>query len=142
MRVRAVAAALLLLASQVAPASGTGVAARVRSSPIEVSLTLSAAAANVGDRVQVQATVSNLTRSTIASVVVELRVDIEGLRIRSSNSQTVSVQAGKDVSVRWQACGAAAGSYVVVARATIGGAHVDSQARLLTIGVANRKASC
>lgn len=77
-----------------------------------------------------------------ASVVVELRVDIEGLRIRSSNSQTVSVQAGKDVSVRWQACGAAAGSYVVVARATIGGAHVDSQARLLTIGVANRKASC
>lgn len=149
MRVRsaAIATAVLVLASNVppvhvAPVSAADVSAHVRSSPIEISLALSIASAAVGHRVQVQTTVSNLTRSALASLVVELRVDVEGLRIKPSDPQSISVKAGKDVSVRWLVCGVAPGSYVIVARATVGDQHVDSPARLLTVVEGSRKPAC
>jgi hypothetical protein len=144
-RAAALVAAVLLTCLQAGPTSAGGsggVAGRVRASPISVSLALSTSTARVGDKVQAQASVANLTKAALTSVVVELRVDLAGLRIKPPNSQALSVKAGRTATGKWSVCGMVPGSYVIVARATVGGIAVDSPGHVLTVTPANRKSSC
>lgn len=129
-----------LLGAPVVLAEGGGaVSGVVRANPLVVTLELSTTTAAVGQAIQARATVSNLGPTTIRGIRVELRVDPSGLRLVKAAIDLAQLKAGKSSTVTWAVCGRVVGSYVLLARATAGGASIDSQAQVLTISSGGRK---
>ena len=121
-------------------AASASVTATVNISAVDVRLTLSTFEAKVGDSIRAQATVTNLGTTRLANIQVELRVDSAGVGIRSAPVVVVSrLQAGRSSTVTWKLCALQPGNSVILARATVDGAAVDSPARLLSVaGIRNR----
>jgi hypothetical protein len=141
-RAFALAAAIVLvgsLAQSVAGAGARPINASVRVSPISVTLALSPTSIRVGEQITATATVRNLTSTTIKVVQVQLRVDTSGLMLKPAGLQSVQVKAGKTADLKWSICGAVAGTYVVMARATVDGASIDSAGHLVTVVAGGRK---
>jgi hypothetical protein len=114
--------------------NGASVQARVEISPLVVELSLSVDHARVGERVQARATVANLGDVDLQRVTVALRVDHDGIVLQNREQQTLpKLMSNKSGSVMWSLCGRQAGTYVVLASATLGDVSVDSEALLLTI---------
>jgi hypothetical protein len=133
---------MVLATTPAAWASSTGrVEATVRIVPITVSLTIEPSSAAIGAPIHARATVANGSASEAAIVSVELRFDPAGVLLKSDGRSTFTVRPGRSTSTGWTLCGRVAGSYVVLARAEVGGTFVDSPARLLTI-LAGPKSSC
>ncbi len=131
----------LLAAPVVLAGSEATVTGRVRVSPLTLLLELSTSTATVGQKLQAQATVSNVGASAIREVQVELRVDADGLRVNKNIVDLAQIKAGKSAVVSWSVCARVAGTYVVLARATADGASLESPARVLTIAHGSRR-SC
>jgi len=141
-RVLAVAVAMVLvwsLAHSVVGAGTRPLDARVRVSPISVTLAVSPTSVLVGGQITATATVRNLTSTTIKVVQVQLRVDNRGLALKPAGIQSVQVKAGRTADVKWSICGAVAGTYVVIARATVDGGSIDSAGHLITVVAGGRK---
>jgi subtilase family serine protease len=127
-------------------AESTSISASVGASvnvlPLEIALDLSSLNARVGDPVRVRATVTNAGPTRVSNVAVELRVDTSGLSVRGALTATIPrLQPGHATSVYWNLCPIRTGNYLVLARATLGGASIESEARLLTIE-GQRKRGC
>ena len=123
------------------PATG-GVDASLRVSPLAVALTLVPDQAGVGRRVRARVAVTNLGPTAISGVTAEIRLDRDGLVIAGSAVVVIGrIRPGQTASVSWSVCGRLAGQYLVLARATLDGASVESPARLLTITPGGRR-SC
>ncbi len=131
----------LLAAPVVLAGSEATVTGRVRVSPLTLLLELSTANATVGQTLQAQATVSNVGSSAIRDIQVELRVDPDGLRVNKGIVDLAKIRAGKSAVVSWAVCARVAGAYVLLARATAGGASIESPARVMTIAPGGRR-SC
>jgi hypothetical protein len=128
------AAVLALSAPALLRAESATINAGVEVSPLGIDLAISTAQAAVGQRVHVAGSIANLGASREANIVVELRVANDGLRIQSATVQNiVRLQPGQQASVAWAICGQTPGNYVLMARATLAGASIDSPARLLPI---------
>ena len=127
--------ALVLATAPVALASSSGsVRGAVRIVPITVGLVLDPTSAAVGASVKAKATVTNAAATGSATFRLELRLDSAGVVVKSGgNNGSITLKPGRSTTVTWNLCGRAAGTYVVLARAEIGGVFVDSPARLLTI---------
>jgi hypothetical protein len=107
---------------------------QVASVVVSVSLTVSSGSIRVGDSARAVATVSNSGTARAAKVLVSLRVDTAGLRIKGTDPVTISgLQPGHPKSATWSVCGLQAGNYVLLARVTVDGASVDSPAVLLSV---------
>jgi len=136
------AAILALPAPAVLSAQSRSVDARLDVNPLRIDLAISTIQATVGQRVQVAASVTNLGPSRVSNIVVELRVATGGLRIQGSTVLSISrLQPGQETSVGWAVCGQSPGNYVLMARATVNDAAIDSPARLLTV-IAGRQRGC
>jgi uncharacterized membrane protein len=132
---------VVALAGSTSAASGT-IDASVRIAPLEVSLTLSALQARVGDSLRARAVVQNLGSTPVSNVVVELRVDSLGLSVRGSAVVIIPrIQARHSATASWTVCALQEGNFVVLARATGDGASVDSLARVVSI-VGRRNRGC
>ncbi len=131
----------LLAAPVVLAGSEATVTGRVRVSPLTLLLELSTANATVGQTLQAQATVSNVGSSAIRDIQVELRVDPDGLRVNKGIVDLAKIRAGNSAVVSWAVCARVAGAYVLLARATAGGASIESPARVMTIAPGGRR-SC
>jgi len=141
----AVVAAFALLGVLANPAAAAGsraVTGTVRAAAVGITLSLSATTARVGDQVTATATVRNFTSGTLKTVTIDLRFDASGLALKPTGSQSVQVKAGRTADAKWSICGTRVGSYVIVARATVNGVSIDSDARLLTITLGAKKAAC
>ena len=142
-RIVALASALVLAAAPVALAGPSGsVTATVRVQPLVVTLALEPSTANVGASIQARSTITNNSESSSLAVRVELRLDPVGVVVKSSaGHDALTIRPGRNVSAKWTLCGRTPGSYVVLARVTVGDTEVESPARLLTIRP-NPKGSC
>lgn len=117
-----------------AVAESMSVNAVVQVMPLEVVLDLSTAQARIGETVRARATVTNAGPTKASAVTVELRLDSTALGVRGSLVGTISrLQPGRIASVTWSLCPTRAGNYLVLARASVGGASIESEARLLTV---------
>ena len=125
-------------ASVVSGAGSGSVTGHVRASPLTITLTTSANATPTGGTIKAEARLSNLGTTTLRSISVELRADRTGLSIKGAVVTIAQLKPGKVATVSWSVCGASAGSYVLLARATEAGGSVDSGARLLSV-VPSRK---
>ena len=113
----------------------------VAAAVVSVSLTVSSGSIRVGDSVRAIATVSNTGTGRATKVLVSLRVDSAGLRVKGTNPVTISgLQPGHPKAASWSVCGLQAGNYVLLARVTIDGASVDSPAVLLSVAGQRKKA--
>jgi subtilase family serine protease len=102
--------------------------------PLEISLELSTMDARVGDAVKARATITNAGQTRISNVTAELHVDISVVDVRGGLVATISrLQPGRTATVSWTLCASATGNFLVLARATVDGASVESEARLLTV---------
>jgi uncharacterized repeat protein (TIGR01451 family) len=124
-----------------ADAESASIDASVQVAAFSVQLTLSASTARVGDTVRAEATVTNLGKTRITGLVVELRVDSAGIRLKSSSSTIGKLQPGRAATVSWSLCAGQQGNYLILARATSGGVSVDSTARLLSVS-GTRRSGC
>lgn len=114
---------------------------QVASVVVSVSLTVSSGSMRVGDTVKAVATVSNSGTARASKVLVSLRVDAAGLRVKGADPVTINgLQPGHSKSVSWSVCGLQAGNYVLLARVTVDGASVDSPAVVLSVTGQRRKA--
>lgn len=115
---------------------------QVASVVISVQLLLSAGTARVGDTVKATALVANLGTARASKVLVSLRVDSAGIRVKGTDPVTISgLQPGHPKSVTWSVCALQAGNYLLLARVTVDGASVDSPAVLLSV-TGQRKKAC
>jgi hypothetical protein len=121
-------------------ADGGSISFHMRASPLLIALDLPAAA-QVGQAVKAQATVSNVSKSPVTKVTVEIRFDPVGLRINKTTTEITQIKAGKSATVSWSVCGRLPGTYVLLARVRLDGVSIDSSARLLRI-VAGGKKPC
>ena len=141
--VQALAAVILAAATAGAVnAESSSIAASVRVQPLEITLDLSSATARVGDTVRAGATVTNVGPTRVSNVTIELRLDATGLGVRGGLTTLIArLQPGRSTTVSWNLCARQAGSYLILARATIDGVAVESEARLLTVS-GQRKRGC
>jgi hypothetical protein len=130
---------LLGTAPAVSAAGGGSISSQVHAFALLVSLDLSAASATVGQTVQARATVSNVGKTLVKKVTVELRFDPVGLRIGKATIDIAQIKPGKSAVVSWSVCGRVVGTYVLLARVTLDGTSIDSPARLLTITSGGKK---
>lgn len=86
-----------------------------------------------------QATVSNVGDTTIRGIVVELRVDPDGLLVSKGPISVGQLKGGRSATASWALCGVLPGNYVVLARATFNGISVHSDAVLLRVTAGGRK---
>lgn len=136
----ALAIVLALATASAINAESASISASVQVLPLEVVLDLSDSDALVGEWVRARATVTNAGSTRVSDVTVELRVDSSRVSIRGGATTTISkLKPGQAASVSWTLCGTQAGDYFVLARATMDGASVESQARLLTIAGQRRR---
>lgn len=123
-------------------AEATSITASVSVIPIAIALDLSTLNARVGEAVRVRATITNAGPTLVTNVTVELRVNTSGLRVRGGPTATISrLQPGRSAAVTWTVCPIQGGSYLVLARASVGEALIESDARLLTVA-GQRKRRC
>jgi subtilase family serine protease len=139
------APAILAVVLAVATAGSTNaesasIEATVRVMPLAISLDLSTSQARVGDSVRARATVTNLGSVRVSNVVIELRVDAAAVSVRGALASTIPrIQPGHAASISWNLCATRTGNVLILARATVDGASIESPARLLTIsGQRNR----
>jgi len=123
-------------------ASARQVNGRVTAFPAIVSFVVSPTSAKVGVAVGAGATITNVGGSTLTSIVVELRADVGGLAVNKASQSIAQLKPGKSATISWSVCGRTVGSYVLLARATIGTMSVDSPARVLTITANTGKKNC
>jgi uncharacterized membrane protein len=136
----ALAVALALAMAGATNAASTSITASVDVLPLEIILDLSDSDALVGESIRARATVTNAGSTRVTDVIVEIRVDSSRVGIRGSPTTTISrLKPGQAASVSWTLCGSQAGNYFVLARATLDGASVESEARLLTISGQRRR---
>ncbi|HET7181291.1 MAG TPA: CARDB domain-containing protein [Candidatus Limnocylindrales bacterium] len=141
------AAAAMLLAVAVgglASADSTSLTATVRVADVVVSvrLAISSTSARVGDTVKATATVVNGGTSRIPTVTVSLRADTTGLRIRGADTIVLtSIAPGRPRTAQWTVCAVQPGTFVLLARVSVGGVSVDSPAVLLSVA-GQRKKGC
>jgi hypothetical protein len=111
-----------------------GVTASVRVSPITVALDLSASTVRVGQAVTARVIAINVSSQTVRSVTLGLRFERAGLALRgATSSRLTQLKAGRAGEVSFKLCGAAVGSYLVLAQADVGGSTIESPARLLVV---------
>lgn len=123
-------------------AESASIDASVRVVPLEITLELSTLEARVGDSVRAQATITNAGPSRVSNVIVELRLDLSALSVKGSLTTVISrLQPGHATSVTWNLCPTRATNSLILARASVEGASVESQARLLTV-TGQRKRGC
>jgi hypothetical protein len=114
----------------------------VASVAVSVSLTVSNTSIRVGDTLKASATVSNSGTARAPKVIVALRVDATGLRIKGSDTLTITnLQPGHPKSASWSLCALQPGNYLVLARVTVDGVATDSPAVLLSV-TGQRKKAC
>ena len=137
--------AILLVGSATGPIRAIDratVGGRVAVHPLVATLVGSATQAPVGQKVHFTASIVNDGPGRVGPIAVELRSAATGLRIKGAVVQSISrLRPGQLASISWTVCGQTPGAYVLLARATLDGASVESAARLLTI-VADRKGRC
>ncbi len=122
-------------------AESASINAAVRVMPLAISLELSTSEAKVGDAVRARATITNLGPTRVSKVSIEVRVNASGVRVKEPLVASIGqLQPGKSGSVSWSLCAVGPGGYLVLARATLGGASVESEARLLTIAGQSKRA--
>ena len=122
-------------------AESASISASVRVVSIAVTLELSTQAARVGDKVRAQATVTNVGTSRVGSLVVSLRADSAGVVIRGSPEIAINrLQPGHSTTVSWNLCPAQSGNYLLLAHASVAGAGVESQTRLLQVSGQKKRA--
>jgi hypothetical protein len=120
-------------------AEAASIRASVTVLAIELRVDLSAAQARVGDKVKAQATVANVGPLRVSGVVVELRVS-PGLGVKGPGTVTIArIQPDRTAIAPWTVCALDPGNYVVLARATLAGVALDSEARVLTVTPERRK---
>ena len=127
---------VLLALGLVAGAHGAGsgsVTGRVLVNPLTVSLTLSSASTSVGGSITANATVLNSGGSPVTDVAVVFAADPNLTVLGGETRPLGTIPAGGSASASWPVCALAAGSYVVVARATAGSFQSDSPAQLLNV---------
>jgi hypothetical protein len=144
LRTAAIAVALALATAGSSNAESTSMSASVAGSVqvlgLEIDLVLSTSTARVGDKVRALATVANVGPARISNITVELRVDAAGLRVKGATTTTIArLLAGRTLTSTWTLCPLEPGNYLVLARATVDGASVESAARLLTVSPGQRK---
>jgi len=136
----ALAVALALATASAINAESGSISASVQVMPLEIVLDLSDSDALVGESVRARATVTNAGSTRVSDVTVELRVDSSRVIVRGGLTTTISkLKPGQGASMSWWLCGTEAGNYFVLARATLDGASVESEARLLTISGQRRR---
>jgi hypothetical protein len=136
----ALAVALAVATASAINAESASISASVQVMPLEIVLDLSDSDALVGEWVRARATVTNAGATRVSDVTVELRVDSSRVSIRGGVTTTISrLKPGQAASVSWWLCGTQDGNYFVLARATLDGASVDSEARLLTVSGQRRR---
>jgi hypothetical protein len=124
----------LVAAPPAVAADEAAVAMIVRVSPLTVALDLSAESVPVGKTFQAKAIVTNDGTVPARDVVVELRLDREGLVVHKGGERRIGqVKGGKSASVAWSVCATAPGSYVLLSQVTSDGATVESAARIVTV---------
>jgi hypothetical protein len=114
--------ALLIAALALVSAGGDSRAAEVRgtvvAAPLAVELEVARADLRLGERIQVAASVRNLSAQTIAGVSLRLRSDPSGVVVLGPAQRRVgTLPAGEDGTRHWVICAAAPGNYVVLALA-------------------------
>jgi hypothetical protein len=115
------------------------VTARIAVHPLTVALDLRSSITSTGKVVQARATVTNHGRTTARDVAVTLRLAPAGLVVNDTLTQPVlRLRAGRTAKVDWSVCAAAAGSYLLLAQATLDGFIVDSATRVLTVSAGRR----
>jgi uncharacterized repeat protein (TIGR01451 family) len=125
-----------------ANAESASIEASVRVIPLEITLELSALEARVGDAVRARATVTNAGPVRVSNVTVELRLDPSALSVKGSLSTVITrLQPGNATSITWTLCPTRAANNLLLARASVGGASVESQTRLLIV-TGQRKRGC
>jgi hypothetical protein len=112
---------------------------RVKAAPISVDLALSRSSTAVGKPITAKATVHNAGQRKLAVVTVSLRVDITGLLVKGGTLSISGLKGGRSGAVQWSVCGRSAGTYLLLARATVDGVDVDSPAQLLVVTPAKGK---
>jgi subtilase family serine protease len=123
-------------------AESASISASVRVVPLEITLDLSTTDARVGDAVKARATITNAGPTRLSNVTAELHVDASAVSVRGSLVTTISrLQPGRAVTVSWTLCPTMTGNVLVLARASVDGASVDSDARLLTV-TGQRRGGC
>ena len=114
--------------------------ASVRVLPLEITLELSMLEARVGDAVKARATITNVGTARVANVIAELRVDTSVVAVRGGLTATIArLQPGKSAAVSWTLCPTAAGNVLVLALASVDGASVESDTRLLVVSGQRRR---
>lgn len=130
----ALALLLVVVVAGSSNAESATVGASVRIASLDVTLTLSALEARVGETVRARAVVDNLGSTSLSDVAVELRVSSEGVRTRGESTVIIPrMKPGHTAIVSWTLCTLQEGNFVVFARVTGDGASVDSPARVLSI---------
>lgn len=115
-------------------AESASIDASVRVMPVVILLDLSAMTARIGDPVRARATVTNIGAVRLSTVAVELRVDASAVSVKGSLVATISkLMPGHAASLTWSLCPTRAGNNLVLARATVSGASIESQARVLAV---------
>lgn len=125
-------------------AESASIEASVRVVPIEIALELSTLQGRVGEVVRAKATVRNAGPTRASNVTVELRLDATALSVKSSLTASIArLQPGHVASISWNICPTRTGNNLVLARASVDGAAVESPTRLLTVtAAAQRKRAC
>lgn len=137
----AVLLAATTASSATAESASISASVQVASVVVAVELSLSAGTVRVGDTVKATATVVNVGTARASRVLVSLRVDSAGLRVKGTDPVTISgLQPGNDKSASWSVCALQPGNYLLLARVTVDGASVDSPAVLLSVTGQRRKA--
>jgi len=111
----------------------------VRVFPLVIELSLGASSIGLGHTTRVEASVTNVGPATVQSIVVELRADPAGLAVRNDVVRIAQLKRGRSTTVSWSVCGAAIGTYVVLARVSAAGASIDSVAQLLSVTPGRRR---
>lgn len=136
---------LALLVAVAPPASAAeelSVSASFHVSPITVALELSASTVRVGQSVTARVTATNLGNETVRSVTLSLRFEPVGLVQKGATSSRLNqLKAGRSAEVSFKICGAAVGSYLVLAQGELDGSTIESPARLLVV-TEGRNAKC
>ena len=115
-------------------ADTASVTATVQVGAVLISLDLSASEATLGHPIRARATVTNVGDATLSDIAVELRSDADGIRIRGAEGQVIArLRAGRHETLSWTLCGRQVGSYVLLARVTVGGLSLDSEARVVSV---------
>lgn len=128
------AAVLALATAGSINAESASINASVRVVPLEISLELSSLDARVGDAVKARATITNAGPTRLSNVTAELHVDTSAVNVRGGLVATISrLQPGRSATISWTLCATATGNFLVLARASVDGASVESEARLLTV---------